>query len=248
MADLTAVKRVYRIFSWLSLAGLAVVILLVLKKPPAPDVPYDPNAAARVQQKFAAADQAKAAGQPAQVQMDRTELNSYLAQNLQLEGSTTPSSATATGAAAGSVPVPPAPGIGGGSTAASQTTSAISSGTPDLSSQLSGADQPSIEQIQSAVKDVKVDMDGDLVKAYVVFDYHGKDLSLELDGHLGSENGYLKFEPVAGKLGSLPLPQSTLDSAVQKMMESPENREKLKLPSDINDVQIVNGNAVVSYK
>jgi len=248
MADLTALKKGYRIFSWLSLAGLVVVILLVLKKSPAPDVPYDPNAAARVQQKFAAADQAKAAGQPAQVQMDRTELNSYLAQNLQLEGSTTPTPTTNTGAAAGSVPAPPAQSIGGSSTAASPTTSGTPSGTPDLSAPLSGADQPSIEQIQSAVKDVKVDMDGDLVKAYVVFDYHGKDLSLELDGHLGSENGYLKFDPVAGKLGSLPLPQSTLDSAVQKMMESPENREKLKLPSDINDIQIVNGNAVVSYK
>jgi hypothetical protein len=244
MADLTAVKKVYRIFSWLSLAGLVVVIILVLKKSPAPDMPYDPNAAARLQQKFAAADQAKAAGQPAQVQMDRTELNSYLAQNLQLEGATAPPSATSTGAAAGSIPAPPAQSLPGSSTAASPA----SSGTPDLNSQLSGADQPSIEQIQSAVKDVKVDMDGDLVKAYVVFDYHGKDLSLELDGHLGSENGYLKFEPVAGKLGSLPLPQSTLDAAVQKMMESPENREKMKLPSDINDIQIVNGNAVVSYK
>jgi hypothetical protein len=32
------------------------------------------------------------------------------------------------------------------------------------------------------------------------------------------------------------------------MMASPENREKLKLPSDINDIQIQNGQAVVSYK
>jgi hypothetical protein len=93
-----------------------------------------------------------------------------------------------------------------------------------------------------------VDMDGDLVKAYVVFDFHGKDLSLELDGHLTAENGFLKFEPVSGKLGSLPLPQSTLDSAVAKLMASPENREKLKLPPDISDIQIVNGQAVVTYK
>ena len=73
-------------------------------------------------------------------------------------------------------------------------------------------------------------------------------LSLELDGHLGTEKGYIKFEPVAGKLGSLPLPQAALDSAVEKMMESPENREKLKLPPDISDIQIQNGQAVVSYK
>jgi hypothetical protein len=91
-------------------------------------------------------------------------------------------------------------------------------------------------------------MDGDLVKAYVTFDFHGKDLSLELDGHLGTQDGYVKFNPVAGKLGSLPLPQAVLDSAVEKMTASPENREKLKLPADVSDIQIVNGQAVVSYK
>ena len=91
-------------------------------------------------------------------------------------------------------------------------------------------------------------MDGDLVKAYVVFDYHGKDLSLELDGHLAAQDGYLKFDPVAGKLGDMPLPQSVLQSAVDKLMASPENREKLRLPADVNDIQIANGQAVVSYK
>jgi hypothetical protein len=106
----------------------------------------------------------------------------------------------------------------------------------------------SLEQVQSSVKDVKVDMYGDVVKAYVVFDFHGKDMSLELDGHLRSENGYLRFVPISGKLGSLPLPQSTLDSAVEKLMSSPENREKLKLPDDVNDIQIVDGHAVISYK
>jgi hypothetical protein len=236
--DLESLKKVYRIVSWISLAGLILVMILVLRKSPPPDVPYDPSAATRVQQKFAAADQAKAAGQPAQVQIDRTELNSYLAQNLQLEGSTPPQLAP------GYVPATP----GGNSSSNGVNQAPAAAPASDLAAPLPAADQPSIEQVQSSVKDVKVDMDGDLVKAYVVFDYHGKDLSLELDGHLGSQNGYLKFEPVAGKLGSLPLPQSTLDSAVQKMMESPENREKLKLPDDINDIQIVNGNAVVSYK
>ena len=118
----------------------------------------------------------------------------------------------------------------------------------DAVAALASNDPQTIEQVQQSVKDVKVDMDGDLVKAYVIFGFHGQDLSLELDGHLGAENGYLKFNPVAGKLGSMPLPQSTLEAAVSKMMSSPENREKLKLPDDINDVQIVNGKAVLSYK
>jgi hypothetical protein len=58
----------------------------------------------------------------------------------------------------------------------------------------------------------------------------------------------MKFEPVAGKLGSLPLPQSMLDAAVNQLMNSPENREKLRLPDDVNDISIQNGQAVVSYK
>jgi hypothetical protein len=112
----------------------------------------------------------------------------------------------------------------------------------------SGSDQPNLEQVQSSVKDVSIDMDGDLIKAYVVFDFHGKDLSLELDGHLTTQDGYLKFNPVAGKLGSLPLPQSTLDAAVSRLMDSPENREKLRLPDDIGGIEIADGQAVVSYK
>ena len=109
-------------------------------------------------------------------------------------------------------------------------------------------EQPTLDQVQSAVKDVKVDMVGDVVKAYVLFDFHGKDMTLELDGHLSSEGGYLKFEPISGMLGSLPLPQSTLNSAVEKLMASPENREKLRLPPDVSDIKIVDGQAVLTYK
>jgi len=48
-------KKAYQILSWVSLAGLVVVILLVLRKSPAPDVPNDPAAAARAEQKLEAA-------------------------------------------------------------------------------------------------------------------------------------------------------------------------------------------------
>jgi hypothetical protein len=58
----------------------------------------------------------------------------------------------------------------------------------------------------------------------------------------------MRFDPVSGKLGSLPLPQSTLNAAVEKLMNSPETREKLRLPSDINDIHIVDGHAVIDYK
>jgi hypothetical protein len=105
-----------------------------------------------------------------------------------------------------------------------------------------------LEQVRSSVKDVKVQMEGDHVRAYVVFDLHGKDMTLELVGRLGASDGYLKFEPISGQIGSLPIPQSTLETAVQRMMESPENRDKLKLPSDISDMHIENGQLVATYQ
>lgn len=223
MVERSALRIVYRIFSWSTLVGLVLTLGLILHKAPVPDVPYDHEAAARVEQKFAAADQARAAGQPSQVQLDRTELNSYLKDNLALEGQT------------------PA------TESADSTKQNPNTENPNPAT-LAAGDQATLEQVQSTVKDVKIDMQGDLVKAYVVFDFHGKDMSLELDGHLGTQDGYIRFQPVAGKLGSLPLPQSTVDSAVGKLMASPENREKLKLPPDISDIQIVDGRAVVTYR
>jgi hypothetical protein len=240
VADAGLFKKIYRVLTWSSFAGLIIVMILVLRTSPAPVLPTDPAAAERAEKKFEAADQAKAAGQPSQVALDRTELNSYLAQSLGLEGS---SAAPATAA-----PVPAVPANENSSTpnGASAAQAPAAGSGPD--SVLSSTEQPSIDQIQSSVKDVKVDMVGDVVKAYVIFDFHGKDLSLELDGHLSADNGYMKFVPISGKLGSLPLPQSTLNEAVDKLMSSPENREKLKLPADINNIQIVNGQAVVQYK
>jgi len=228
VAETPLYKTIYRALVGSLLAGLALILALMLRRSPPPVARTDPGARARVEQKFAAADEARAAGQSGQaVTLDSTELNSYLEQNLQL---------------AGSGPSPAAPPA-----AASRPPSPATSPSVDPAAILN-SEGATLEQVQSSVKDVKVDMDGDLVKAYVLFDFHGKDLSLELDGHLGSEEGYLKFQPVAGKLGDMPLPQSVLQQAVDKLMASPENREKLRLPADINDIQIVDGQAVVSYK
>jgi hypothetical protein len=105
-----------------------------------------------------------------------------------------------------------------------------------------------VEQMRSNVRDVKVQLIDDRVKAYVLFDVHGKDMTLQLEGHLAAQDGYLRFEPLSGQIGSLPIPQSTLKSAVQRLMDSPENREKLKLPSQIADLRIENGEVVARYK
>jgi len=215
-------RKGYVVVQRASLAALVIVVLLMLHKAPPPQVPVDSQAAERAESKFAAARAAIQQNQPYQLTLDRTELNSYLNSNLQL-----PNHADSRTADTSSSP--------------DAFDSNATRATP------APADETSIAEVQSSVKDVKVDMDGDLVKAYVVFDFHGKDMSLELDGRLSSSNGYLQFEPVTGHLGSLPLPQSTLDSAVAKLISSPENREKLRLPPGISDLKVENGELVVNY-
>lgn len=107
---------------------------------------------------------------------------------------------------------------------------------------------PTVEEVQSTVRDVKINLVDDRVHAYIVFDFHGKDMSLQLEGRLSAEEGYVRFDPTGGQIGSLPIPQSTLESAVRKMMGSAENREKLRLPPEIRDLRIENGEVVVSYR
>jgi hypothetical protein len=221
VAETTVFKKIYRALTWTTLVGLVLALILILCKSRAPDVTSDPGAAARAEQKFEMAAQARAVGQAAQVQLDRSELNSYLAKNLELKG---PQPATPAAATTGAAP------------------------TQHTAGGASSTDQPTQEEVQSSVKEAKIDMEGDIIKAYVIFDFHGKDISLELDGHLRAEGGYLRFEPLGGKLGSLPLPQSALNSAVERMMTSPENREKLRLPDGINNIQIVDSHVVIDYK
>ena len=120
-----------------------VTLVLVLHKSPPPPVETSPQAAARAEEKFAAAEKAVASGQSATLEVDETELNSYLATHLALEGASSPQ---------------PNPSAGG-------------QGAPNRS-----APTPEeIEQMRSNVRDVKVQLIDDRVKAYVVFDLHGKD-------------------------------------------------------------------------
>jgi uncharacterized protein YpmS len=205
----------FRIVRWSTYLAAFVTLILVLHKAPPPAVQTSPQAAARVEEKFQEVEKSVSQGQPATMRMDSTELNSYLASHLELQGS------------------------------APEITNPAANPTSSTSPAPSAAD---IEQMRSNVRDVKVELVEDRVRAYVVFNVHGKDMTLQLEGHLRSENGYLRFEPISGQIGAMPLPQSALQAAVDKMMDSPENREKLKLPADISGLQIQNGEVVTSYK
>jgi len=220
-------KWIFRVLRWSTYAVVLITLVLALHKSAPPLVDTNPQAAARAEEKFQQVERDLASNQPATLRLDETELNSYLASHLVLEGAAPSANAAAT--PGGSIP-DSAPG---------SAPRAAPSGAP------SAAD---VEQMRSNVRDVKVQLVEDRVRAYVVFDMHGKDMTLQLEGRLGAANGFLRFEPVSGQIGALPIPQSALESAVQRLMDSPENRDKLRLPAEISTLRIENGEIVVTYK
>lgn len=128
------------------------------------------------------------------------------------------------------------------------TPTAAAPAPPSSSSNPSPPTADEVQQMKSNVRDVKVQLISDRVHAYVVFDVYGKDMTLQLEGRLSAQNGFLRFEPTAGEIGAFPISQSTLEKAVQRLMDSPENREKLRLPENVSDLHIENGEVVISYK
>jgi hypothetical protein len=212
----------FRFLRWSTYLAALITLILLLHKNAPPPVQSSPQAAASAEQKLQEVEQSVSEGQKATLRLDESELNSYLQSHLSLAKEDSASSSNMASTSA-----PAAPQVND------------SPGAP------SDAD---IDQVRSSVRDVKVQMEGDQVHAYVVFNVHGKDMTLDLVGKLGAQDGYLKFIPVSGQIGALPIPQSTLETAVQRLMDSPENREKLKLPSDVSDMHIENGELVATYQ
>jgi hypothetical protein len=233
-------RLIFRVIRWTTYISAAITIAMVLHKAPAPSVETNPQAAARVEQKFEQVQQAVSAGQSAEMRMDQTELNSYLLSHLDIAANPDSPQARAAAIAASAAPntVQAAPPTGSSPASGSGLDMPVPAGTT--------AEQ--IDQVRSQVKDVKVELVDDRVRAYVVFDMHGKDVTLQLEGKLGAQNGYLNFEPVSGSIGSLPLPPSALQSAMRHILENPENREKFKLPADMSGLKIENGEVVATYK
>ncbi len=105
-----------------------------------------------------------------------------------------------------------------------------------------------VEQARSNVRDIRLHLDGDSITAYVLFDLHGKEISLILEGKLEFNNGCLRMVPVAGRLGSLPLMEATLRRAASRLFDSPENRDKFCLPPGIQDARIEGGNLILAAR
>ncbi len=106
----------------------------------------------------------------------------------------------------------------------------------------------SLENAQSSVRDVKIRLADDHLTAYVLFNIHGINLSLTLDGRPSVEGSRLKLKPTGGKLGSLPLTRTILERATSKLFDAAENREKFQLPPEIREIKVRDGRLIVSSR
>lgn len=108
--------------------------------------------------------------------------------------------------------------------------------------------EASVQEVQSALKDVRMNLMGNQLHAYALFTLYGKEISLQLDGTIETRDGFIRLKPIAGKLGSLPIPSSTLDHVARQLFESPQNRDTFQLPPQIESVRIENGTLVIATR
>ncbi len=216
-------RRFYRILSWISLAGLIAVVVLILHVSDPPQIVVTPDASQHAEAKIQAFQSQTRRGMGKILTLDESELNGWIGENLMLKGSHGSLGASSNG----NLPVSTAKKAIG--------TSALDSMSPD--------------QIQSSVRDVKIKLlDDNSLRVYGIIDAHGVDLSLELEGRLLVRDGYMRLEPTSGKLGSLPLTSGMLQNVTDRIFDSPENKEKFRLPPEIRDIQIKNARLVVASR
>ena len=124
------------------------------------------------------------------------------------------------------------------STAAPATSPAASPAAPAAGPEFPGA-VPNI-------KDYQVSMDGDIVRGQFLTQIAGKDVYLTLAGHLGAKDGYATFDATEVKVGDLSVPVSLVNDALQKKLA--EQRDQLKLPNNVKDIKVENGELVLVEK
>jgi len=96
------------------------------------------------------------------------------------------------------------------------------------------------------VQSYQVKLDGDIARGQFLTEIGGKDVYVTLAGHLGSQDGYVTFDPTEFKVGDLSIPVSLVNSALQKKLA--EQREQLKLPSGVASLRVENSELVITQK
>lgn len=128
------------------------------------------------------------------------------------------------------------------------TTTAASNanGVPSTSSAPSPGGAPEFPGAVPNIKDYQVSMDGDIVRGQFLTQIAGKDVYLTLAGHLGAKDGYATFDATEVKVGDLNVPVSLVNDALQKKLA--EQHDQLKLPNNVKDLRVENGELVFVEK
>lgn len=99
---------------------------------------------------------------------------------------------------------------------------------------------------EAKIESYQVKLDGDIARGQFLTEIAGKDVYVTLAGHLGSQDGYVTFDPTEFKVGAFSIPVSLVNSALQKKLA--EQREQLKLPEGIATLRIENSELVITQK
>jgi len=91
-----------------------------------------------------------------------------------------------------------------------------------------------------------VSFEGDTVHGQFLTEIAGKDVWVTVSGHLSSKDGYATFEPTEFKVGDLNVPVSLVNPAFQKKLA--EQRDRIKLPENVGDLKVQNGQLVMQQK
>lgn len=211
-----------RIFSAVMLVGCVITLYQVFSKPQPVAEPQSQDAekanAASFDQKIERLETPRSSGEaPTEVRFSSDEVSAEIAQS------------TSSPAATGTNPV--SPGTGGPAKPISTAPS-----SPDAA----------ISQGQVQVKGYEVKLEGDVARGQFVTQIAGKDVYVTLAGHLGSQDGYVTFDPTEFKVGDFNIPVSLVNSALQKKLI--EQREQLKLPQGIASLRVENSELVITQK
>lgn len=98
---------------------------------------------------------------------------------------------------------------------------------------------------EATLRAATVHLEGDRIQGAFAVNLAGKDLYLVIGGTLGVAARSLVFRPTDVQLGSLPLPLAVVESKLRERLDSPDVRERMKLPESIKDIRIENGELVV---
>lgn len=126
---------------------------------------------------------------------------------------------------------------------------APSSGSPTalgLDSNGTGG-EASLQELQSNITALDVKVLEDRIKTFLRFNLYGKELSFELESRISARDGLLHLEPLRGRLGHFPIPQLSLQQAIQRVLSSAENRDKFRLPPGVRGLGVSGGQILIDF-